>query len=187
MVSSELVLLTLVGRTFRLCRPSTCALIIADSILLVKGFLKIFLPFSFLLFPGSPSGLSRPDSRALGLDPSPFYRGTAARHSSVAAPRRFVYRPSEPSRPARVVTRSRWNHPLSMVLFYHTSAGLSRVFEDFFRGSSNLVLGYKSAGRLVLRHLASPCSALCGRPSEGLGSASPPDNDIISPLYYQYN
>lgn len=119
MVSSELVLLTLVGRTFRLCRPSTCALIIADSFLLVKGFSEFFLPFSFLLSPGSPSGLSRPDSRALGLDPSPFHRGTAARHSSVAAPRRFVYRPSEPSRPARVVTRSRWNHPLSMVLLYH--------------------------------------------------------------------
>ena len=133
MVSSELVLLTLVGHTFRLCRPSTCALIIADSILLVKGFPEIFLPLSFLLSPGSPSRLSRPDSRALGLDPSPFHRGTAARHSLVAAPRRVVYRPSAPSRPARVVTRSRWNHPLSMVLLYHTSTGLSRVFQKFLK------------------------------------------------------
>ena len=38
-----------------------------------------------------------------GSDPSPPSWGTAARHSSVAAPRRLVYRPSAPSRLARVV------------------------------------------------------------------------------------
>ena len=57
-VSSELVLLTLVGRTFRLCRPSTCALIIADSILLVKGFQEIFCPSRFSCPQGPLRGLA---------------------------------------------------------------------------------------------------------------------------------
>ena len=92
--------------------------------------------------PRIPSGFSRPDSRALVLDLSPFHRGTAARHSSVAAPRRFVYRPSEPSRPARVVTRSRWNHPLSMVLLYHTLTGLSRVLGNFLESFLVVSVGW---------------------------------------------
>ena len=69
---------------------------------------------------------------------SPPLWGPVTRHASVAAPRRLVYRPSEPSRPARVVTGSRWNHPLSMVLLYHAFPVLSTPFRNFFQKGRSL-------------------------------------------------
>ena len=53
-------------------------------------------------------------------------------------------------------------------------------FEDFFRGSSNLVLGYKRIARLGLRHFGVPLLGYDPWPSEGLGFASPPDIVIIA-------
>ena len=67
---------------------------------------------------------------------------------------------------------SLWDHPLSMVLVYHRRARLSRVFGNFFREFS-----HRKACTLPL---GVPLLGYDGRPSEGLGSASPPDTDIIS-------
>ena len=62
-------------------------------------------------------------------EPNPVFTAASPSRAVYQSP---VYRPSEPSRPARVVIRSLWNHPLSMVLLYHIRLGLSRVFWKFF-------------------------------------------------------
>jgi len=81
-----------------------------------------------------------------------------------------------------LATVSLGDHPPSMVLLYHGLFRLSRVFEDFLRDPQLVTRefcsqegSYASTRRPLARLSAE-------RPSEGLGSASPPDTDIISPL-----
>ena len=61
-----------------------------------------------LSVPHIPRGTWQTRLPAVSVGSSAPLCGTATRHSSVAAPRRLVYRPSEPSRPARVVSRFPW-------------------------------------------------------------------------------
>ena len=57
---------------------------------------------------------------------------------------------------------------------------LVKGFLRSFYEAPRLVLGRSPTARLVLCHYGVPLLGYGGRPSEGLGSASPPDNVILS-------
>ena len=77
---------------------------------------------------------------------------------------------------------------LTLCLYYiMVGRACQGIFEDFFRGSSNLVLGSISHRKDCAHPLGVPLLGSCGRPSEGLGFASPPDMIIISYLSENVN
>lgn len=77
-----------------------------------------------------------------------------------------------------------WALPRLNLCLYYIMVGRAcqGFFEDFFRGSSNLVFRSISHRKDCAHPLGVPLLGSCGRPSEGLGFASPPDMIIISYL-----
>lgn len=116
--------LTLCG----LCLASTCALIIADLDPLVKGFSEIFSEFFVPLV--SPLGIPFRTCPTYS-EPNPDLTGYLFLAGSVPV---ATFTDLQSHRDLLWWSpRSLRNHPLSMVLLYHTRLGLSRVFQKFLK------------------------------------------------------
>ena len=207
--SLGMVLRTLVGRTrFGLCLPSPCVPIIADWDPLVKGFSIHFANF-FRFYEGCPRSRSfsvRPLRDLVDQTPRHFGRiiPTLVGHCYPPFLGGGAQTPRLPTFHAIASCAGGQPIPVGIIPFrwsYYIIVG--RACQHFFeispevrqryRGGACLlhsdqrlaglaVLGKIPTRRTAHIHKASPCSALCRRPSEGLGSASPPDNDIIASL-----